>query len=202
MSVYVDERDAGIVILTHTYLLVGCALPLWLALLHEGDGESTSGARSWRSSGRSENEQEAERVARLILFYVPALAGVAALGVADAAASVVGSLAGGLRWLSGSKKTVAGTCGGVVATLLFYGAVALALAWSHGLFVHGYSEAAGERGGQQGGGGGLREAWSLSAEGGAVVVATVATMLLEAFTEQIDNLFLPLFFYAALLATL
>jgi len=30
MISYIDQRDSGIVILTHTYLLIGCAIPLWL----------------------------------------------------------------------------------------------------------------------------------------------------------------------------
>ena len=34
----------------------------------------------------------------------------------------------------------------------------------------------------------------------AVGVATILTSVLEAFTTQIDNLFLPLYYYATLLA--
>nr|CCA18022.1 dolichol kinase putative [Albugo laibachii Nc14] len=31
MSVFVDHREAGRIVFTHTYLLLGCALPLWLS---------------------------------------------------------------------------------------------------------------------------------------------------------------------------
>jgi len=30
MRTFIDERDAGSLILTHLYLLVGCAAPVWL----------------------------------------------------------------------------------------------------------------------------------------------------------------------------
>jgi hypothetical protein len=42
LSPFVDQRDSGPLILTHVYLLVGCALPVWLfpldynKLSHEG----------------------------------------------------------------------------------------------------------------------------------------------------------------------
>ena len=45
--------------------------------------------------------------------------------------------------------------------------------------------------------GGERASWG---EWAAVAVCTVLTCVLEAFTTQIDNLFLPLFYSASLLA--
>jgi len=30
MQAYLDHRESGRIILSHTYLLLGCALPLWL----------------------------------------------------------------------------------------------------------------------------------------------------------------------------
>lgn len=59
MKTYLDQRDAGMVILTHAYLLLGCAIPLWLhlhvlaAAKADGrEGASTSGVVSpvWSSS--------------------------------------------------------------------------------------------------------------------------------------------------------
>lgn len=58
---YVDERDAGLAVLTHSYLLLGCALPLWLHLPLFSDYQ-------WRALQQN---------------CVPALAGVLVLGVGD-----------------------------------------------------------------------------------------------------------------------
>ncbi|KAL3668767.1 hypothetical protein V7S43_006061 [Phytophthora oleae] len=64
MRSFIDYREAGLVILTHSYLLLGCALPLWLA-----PSSSTSSL--------------------LVLN-----AGILALGVGDAMGAVVGSSIG------------------------------------------------------------------------------------------------------------
>ena len=31
MNEFIDEKDNGILILTHIYLLLGCAIPVWVA---------------------------------------------------------------------------------------------------------------------------------------------------------------------------
>lgn len=64
MRSFIDHRDGGRVILTHLYLLLGCALPLWLA----------------SSSSRTSK--------------VAVNAGVLALGVGDAMGAIVGSSIG------------------------------------------------------------------------------------------------------------
>ncbi|KAL4173658.1 hypothetical protein KRP22_005608 [Phytophthora ramorum] len=64
MRSFIDSREAGRVILTHSYLLLGCALPLWLA-------PSTDAP-----------------------FELVMNAGVLALGVGDAMGAVVGSSIG------------------------------------------------------------------------------------------------------------
>ena len=107
----------------------------------------------------------------------PALAGVYVLGVGDAMASVAGVYRGRTSWawvlgMGGGVggRSVEGTVGGVLSILALHGLVCARLT---GL----------ERGG-----------WP------AVVhwtVATVACGLMEAFTSQIDNLTLPLFYYTA-----
>jgi dolichol kinase len=42
MRTFIDERDAGSLILTHLYLLVGCAAPVWL-YTPANPSEGTSG---------------------------------------------------------------------------------------------------------------------------------------------------------------
>ena len=89
MGSFLDGRDTGYAILTHIYLLVGCALPIWL----EG------------AEGGPSDEQ------RRVLM-TPAI-GILALCVVDSLAAVVGSTLGRRRW-PGSRKTVEGTAAAVV----------------------------------------------------------------------------------------
>eukprot|EP00753_Platysulcus_tardus_P006937 PLAT14706.1.p2 GENE.PLAT14706.1~~PLAT14706.1.p2 ORF type:complete len:285 (+),score=155.12 PLAT14706.1:176-1030(+) len=135
LAPYVDERDGGAVILTHLYLLLGCALPMWL-------------------TGSAAHD-------------LLALAGVSVLGVGDACASLFGIALRGPRW-PGTRKTVSGTIAAVLSMLLFAAAL-------------------------------LPYTASLSAtQLMAAVLATVAVCLLEAFTKQMDNLMLPVYYTAML----
>jgi hypothetical protein len=40
LQVFTDERDEGLLILTHIYLLVGCTLPIWLFPPIKGTAEN------------------------------------------------------------------------------------------------------------------------------------------------------------------
>lgn len=60
-----DERDVGIVILTPMYLLLGCAMPMWVS-------HALSADASWG------------------LVSLPAAAGILSLGIGDTAAALVG----------------------------------------------------------------------------------------------------------------
>lgn len=99
------------------------------------------------------------------------LAGILALGVGDSVASSVGTHFGRTKWPQ-SSKTVEGTAAAIVAMVA--GAVALLACAGAAPTTAAVSEWAG------------------------VVLATVATCLLEASTDQIDNLFLPAFYFTAL----
>ena len=83
---YTDERDKGALVLTHIYLLVGFALPLWTCLLDDGGGG-------------------------LLVPY----AGIVALGAGDAASAIVGSLIGRHKWENGTSRTVEGSIAGFLA---------------------------------------------------------------------------------------
>jgi dolichol kinase len=145
MQRFLDQNDTGIVILSHTYLLIGCALPVWV---HLAALESTSSQLS---------------------DYIPALAGVIVLGIGDSAASLCGSLCGKIHWFN-TKKTLEGTIAGVLSILL---SVKL---FDYLLFT--------------------QAVFHLTTP---FILATTAACLLESFTDQLDNLFLPLYYYSMLL---
>jgi len=84
MTGFTDARDAGPRILTHLYLLLGCAGPCWAWL-------ATSGSKL--IAKRLLSNQEATGA----LVAAP-LAGVAVLGAGDAAAAVVGIIATSQGW--------------------------------------------------------------------------------------------------------
>ncbi|KAI8921606.1 hypothetical protein BC831DRAFT_418453 [Entophlyctis helioformis] len=146
---FLDSRDNGPVVLSHLYLLVGCALPVWLAWLGRPAVEpvADSGDAGVEMSG---------------------LAGVLALGVGDALASLVGKAVGRVKWAR-RDKSVEGTAGFVAGVLASMWAIAAA---------SGHA---------------VRVQWTAATVGGVV-----CTALLEAFSEQNDNLVIPLYLFAML----
>lgn len=104
LTPYVDGRDLrGPVVVSHIFLLVGCAVPLWLS----GAGRARVGAEPWRGwevEGRG----------------VDMLAGVVCVGMGDAAASLVGRRVGRRKWPWAGGKSLEGS-------VAFAGAVSLGL---------------------------------------------------------------------------
>ncbi|XP_068105905.1 dolichol kinase [Hyperolius riggenbachi] len=98
LTLFLDERDSGPLILTHIYLLLGMSLPVWLF----------PRLCSASLSGPS-----------MLLPYC----GVLAVGIGDTIASVCGSAMGEIHW-PGTKKTFEGTIMSVFAQMI---AVALIL---------------------------------------------------------------------------
>ncbi|XP_044161709.1 LOW QUALITY PROTEIN: dolichol kinase [Bufo gargarizans] len=98
LTLFLDERDSGPLILTHIYLLLGMSLPVWLF------------PRLCAASLSSPST---------LLPYC----GVLAVGVGDTIASVCGSSMGEIKW-PGTKKTFEGTMMGIFAQVI---AVALIL---------------------------------------------------------------------------
>ncbi|MBN3299818.1 dolichol kinase [Amia ocellicauda] len=98
LTLFLDERDSGPLILTHIYLLLGMSLPIWLFPGSCAPKGTLPGAGG----------------------LVP-YAGVLAVGVGDTMASVFGSTLGEIRW-PGTKKTMEGT-----ATSIFAQIIAVAL---------------------------------------------------------------------------
>lgn len=157
LGAFLDSRDGGTLVLTHVYLLLGCALPIWLdsALCTSLDAvyDPTPAA--------------------IAALTIAPYAGVITLGVGDAFASLVGVRCGRVHWPH-SRKTLEGTAAGICAMLALSAALLLG--------VHG-------------------DVGSQLDLGAVVALAGCALLagLLEVATDQIDNLFLPIFFHSCLL---
>uniref|UniRef100_A0A8D0H3D4 dolichol kinase n=1 Tax=Sphenodon punctatus TaxID=8508 RepID=A0A8D0H3D4_SPHPU len=100
LSLFLDERDSGPLILTHIYLLLGMSLPVWLFPRPCAPKAVLSGAGA----------------------FVP-YSGVLAVGIGDTVASIFGSTVGEIKW-PGTKKTFEGTMTAIFAQII---AVALIL---------------------------------------------------------------------------
>lgn len=159
---FLDSRDGGTLVLTHLYLLLGCALPLWLSDAMMPTPSAAAPPREARAAAGSSQG---------VALGAAPYAGLVVLGMGDAVASVVGVHLGRVRWPS-TRKTVEGSAAAVASML---GLI---------LFVRWLVE---------GGAAADVADWCRAA------MCTVLVCLLEAFTSQIDNLFLPIYYAAALL---
>ena len=93
LTPYVDGRDLrGPVVISHIFLLIGCAIPLWLSLAslpRTGQGV----LRGWEVPTRE----------------VSMVSGVVCVGLGDAAASLIGRRWGHRKWLWGGGKSLEGS---------------------------------------------------------------------------------------------
>jgi len=87
---FLDEKDSGSLILTNIYLLVGVSWPLWIS-----------------------SNFVTDHPAPLSLYT-----GVISVGIADSAASIVGSTYGRRKWMS-SEKTLEGSLAATISSLAF-----------------------------------------------------------------------------------
>jgi dolichol kinase len=118
-----DTRDESPALLSHMYLLLGVAFPIWVAAIETR--------------------------------WLIGLAGLAALGVGDAAASIIGMRFGTWHWHSGTRKSFQGTLAFIVCTTFFFMVLREPITW--------------------------QTIWAITLSG-----------LVEAFSSQMDNLFVPL----------
>jgi dolichol kinase len=93
LTPYVDGRDLrGPVVISHIFLLIGCAIPLWLslaALPRSGKGCS----KGWEVDTRD----------------VSMVSGVICVGMGDAAASLIGRRYGRHKWFWSGGKSIEGS---------------------------------------------------------------------------------------------
>lgn len=110
LTPYVDGRDLkGPVVISHIFLLIGCAIPLWLSL---GALPRTGSAylQGWEVPTRE----------------VSMVSGVICVGMGDAAASLIGRRFGRRKWLWGGGKSIEGSVAFATAVAI---ALGLAKAW-------------------------------------------------------------------------
>uniref|UniRef100_A0A0D9VC65 dolichol kinase n=1 Tax=Leersia perrieri TaxID=77586 RepID=A0A0D9VC65_9ORYZ len=98
-------------------------------------------------------------------------AGILSLGIGDTMASMIGYKYGVLRWSKTGKKTIEGTAAGITSVLAAC-SILLSLLASSGYI--------------------LSQHWL------SLLVAVTLSGLLEAYTAQLDNAFIPLVFYSLL----
>ncbi|KAJ8129363.1 hypothetical protein O1611_g4268 [Lasiodiplodia mahajangana] len=106
LAPYVDGRDLrGPVVISHIFLLIGCAIPLWLSIgsLPRADYGQLKG---WRITSRE----------------IAMVSGVVCVGLGDAAASLIGRRYGHRKWLWGGGKSLEGSA--AFATAVFLGLMA------------------------------------------------------------------------------
>ncbi|KAI3876893.1 hypothetical protein MKW92_016918 [Papaver armeniacum] len=170
MNAFTDHRDSELLIVSHFSLLLGCALPKWLSTDFND---------------------------RLLAPF----AGILSLGIGDTMflldllLSWVGYKYGVLRWSKTGKKTIEGTAAGITSVLAAC-SVLLPLLASTGFIIsqvtkhqilfrnHLFSLIVVE--------------CSNNAALDLLLIAVTASGLLEAYTVQLDNAFIPLVFYSLL----
>lgn len=102
LAPYVDGRDhRGPVIVSHIFLLIGCAIPLWLSLAVAKRTDRLPWY-GWEISTRD----------------VSMVSGVICVGMGDAAASLFGRRFGRRRWIWGGGKSLEGSLAFAVAVVL------------------------------------------------------------------------------------
>jgi dolichol kinase len=102
LTPYVDGRDLrGPVVISHIFLLIGCAIPLWLSL----------GSLPRTGSGYLEGWEIPTREVSMV-------SGIICVGLGDAAASLIGRRYGHRKWLWGGGKSIEGSVAFTIAVFL------------------------------------------------------------------------------------
>ena len=102
LAPYVDGRDhRGPIIVSHIFLLIGCAIPLWLSLA----AIERRGVTPWEGWDLQRREMSM-------------ISGVVCVGMGDAAASLIGRRFGRRRWCWSGGKSLEGSLAFAVAVIL------------------------------------------------------------------------------------
>eukprot|EP00617_Octactis_speculum_P006788 CAMPEP_0185792484 /NCGR_PEP_ID=MMETSP1174-20130828/158958_1 /TAXON_ID=35687 /ORGANISM="Dictyocha speculum, Strain CCMP1381" /LENGTH=296 /DNA_ID=CAMNT_0028487555 /DNA_START=951 /DNA_END=1841 /DNA_ORIENTATION=- len=150
-----SNRPGSALVLTPIYLLIGCALPLWISHFLFQSCRPVSGAAQMNLAQMN-------------------LAGVAAIGVGDAMAAIVGKTIGRNKWPD-SSRTFEGSFSFWIGLVVFYTVM------QHSIFSDAAYHA------------GITANSMKTSSMGYKCVLFLMVSLLEACTTQMDNLVLPLF---------
>ena len=169
---YVDGRDLrGPVVVSHIFLLIGCAVPLWFSLA----SIERAGDPPWTGWELANEQRE-----------VAMIAGVVCVGMGDAAASLIGRRYGRHKWPWVGGKSLEGSAAFVVAVTI---GLMAAKVW---LVVGGWNDTNRSLARHLGDLGALRavRAW-MSTLTKAVVCACGASFMEAVLTGANDNVVVP-----------
>ncbi|KAK6340727.1 hypothetical protein TWF696_009051 [Orbilia brochopaga] len=115
LAPYVDGRDLrGPIVVSHVFLLIGCAIPIWLSL----SGAATPQQQELQSPFGADWTAPRRELAMI--------SGVVCVGMGDAAASLIGRRFGRHKWGWSGGKSIEGS---LAFTLAVYGGLLLAKVW-------------------------------------------------------------------------
>ncbi|KAI3396469.1 hypothetical protein diail_12189 [Diaporthe ilicicola] len=181
---YTDGRDhCGPVVISHIFLLIGCAIPLWLSLAslaRTGTGYQTG----WEVPTRD----------------LSMVAGVVCVGLGDAAASLIGRRYGHHKWLWKGGKSLEGSVAFAVA--VFVGLLAANIWLKIGAWpITSQPEAEGAPHGFDAVWTGLREWDWLRVIGETGLCATTASLTEAVLTGGNDNVVVPVVLWTCVKST-
>lgn len=192
LTPYVDGRDLrGPVVISHIFLLIGCAIPLWLSLAALPRAASQVGDAATPPDGIEDGAVDVTTAPgwELSTRDVSMVAGIVCVGLGDAAASLIGRRWGHRKWLWGGGKSLEGSLAFAVA--VFAGLMA-ASAW---LRVGGWSRTSAADadgcGGPAGEGRAARAASWAGAARDTAVCASLASLTEAVLTGGNDNVVVP-----------
>ena len=179
MMSFTDGRDSGMLLVSHFSLLTGMAVPVWLSTVTT---TPTTTRRDMTDlvqlTGRDPLHTEPfASNSSVTALPLTAFAGLMILGIADSAASAIGKRYGKHRICLGTSKTIEGTLGATLLTLLGWAMLAI-------VFQSHMSNS-------------VTAAWD-GTVGAKLLISTLLSCLLEASTTQLDNIFMPLHYLAML----
>lgn len=167
LAPYVDGRDhRGPIIISHIFLLIGCAIPLWLSLAAAPRTNGNWPWEGWETPTRD----------------LGMISGVVCVGMGDAAASLFGRRYGRRRWCWSGGKSLEGSLAFTLAVIL---GLVMAKIWLSccPLIVGGGKEEGDSRG---------YALWITVIVGGKMTVAAAGASLTEAvLTGGNDNVIVP-----------